>query len=304
MLRRLSLTTAGESHGPGLTAVLTGLPAGLAVDFGLLERELGRRQHGFGRGGRMKIEHDTAEIRGGLRGGETLGSPLVLWIANRDYPTWQEVMSPTGPLDPQRVEQRRLKTPRPGHADLAGGLKYLRRDLRDLLERASARETAARVAAGTFAKMLLAEFGVRLASGVLSLGSVGADDGPARWEELQAVDDGSPLRAIRREREPEMVALVDQARRAGDTLGGAVVVAARGVPPGLGSHVQWHEKLDGRLAQALMSIPAIKAVEIGSGIAASRGFGSAAHDAIERRADGAWHRPTNRAGGLEGGVTN
>ncbi len=302
MLRRLGLTTGGESHGPGLTAILTGLPAGLRVDLGLLERDLRRRQHGFGRGRRMQIERDRAEIRGGVRGGETLGSPVVLWIENRDHAAWRGVMDPLE-VDPHQAEQRRLKAPRPGHADLAGGLKYLRRDLRDVLERASARETTARVAAGAFARMLLAEVGVEIRSGVRALGPLGADAPTPGWEDLLRMDDESPLRAVDRELEPAMVRLVEEARDQGETLGGAVTVVAHGVPPGLGSHVQWSEKLDGRLAQAVMSVPAVKAVEIGGGITASRGFGSAAHDAIERGEAG-WHRPTNRAGGVEGGVTN
>ena len=302
MLRRLGLTTGGESHGPGLTAILSGLPAGLRVELALLEREMARRQHGFGRGRRMQIEHDRAEVRGGVRGGETLGSPVVLWIENRDYANWRGVMDPLE-LEPRAAELRRLKAPRPGHADLAGGLKYLRRDLRDVLERASARESAARVAAGAFAKMLLATVGVELRSGVRSLGPLGADRPVPSWEDLLQVDDESPLRAIDRDLEPEMVRLVEQARDEGETLGGSVTVVAHGVPAGLGSHVAWDEKLDGRLAQAVMSVPAVKAVEIGAAVTASRGFGSAAHDAIERDASG-WRRPTNRAGGLEGGVTN
>jgi chorismate synthase len=302
-VRRLHLTTGGESHGPGLTAILTGLPAGLRVDFDLLARDLARRQHGYGRGRRMQIERDTAEIRGGVRGGETLGSPLVLWIANRDYANWEKVMGPEE-VDPHLAETRRLKTPRPGHTDLAGGIKYQRRDLRDVLERASARETTARVAAGAFAKMLLAELGVEFRSGVRFLGPIGADRPAPTWEDLLQVDDESPLRAIDRSLEEDMVRLVDRAKDEGETLGGAVTVIAHNVPVGLGSHVQWDEKLDGRLAQALMSIHAVKAVEIGAGIDASQGFGSEAHDAIERTPDGRWARPTNRAGGLEGGVTN
>jgi chorismate synthase len=304
MLRRLSLTTGGESHGPGLTAILTGLPAGLRVDLDLLAHDLARRQHGYGRGRRMAIEKDRAEIRGGVRGGETLGSPLVLWIENSDYANWQGVMGP-GELDPVLAEKRRLKSPRPGHADLAGGIKYLRHDLRDILERASARETTARVAAGAFARMLLAEFGVEIKSGVRSLGPIGADRPVPTWEELLRVDETSPLRAIDREREGEMVRLVEQAQRDGDTLGGAVTVIAHNVPVGLGSHVQWSDKLDGRLAQAVMSVHAVKAVEIGAGITAAAGFGSAAHDPIGRdEATGRFTRPTNRAGGLEGGITN
>lgn len=302
-MRRLQLITGGESHGPGLTAILTGLPAGLRVDPGVLARDLARRQHGFGRGRRMQIEKDTAEIRGGVRGGETLGSPVVLWIANRDYVSWEGVMGPET-VDPRLAELRRLKSPRPGHTDLAGGIKYQRRDLRDVLERASARETTARVAAGALARMLLAEFGVEIRSGVRFLGPVGADRPVPTWEDLLQVDETSPLRAIDRSLEPAMVRLVEQAKEEGDTLGGAVTVIAHNVPVGLGSHVQWDEKLDGRLAQAILSIHAVKAVEIGAGVAASQGFGSAAHDAIERTADGRWTRPTNRAGGLEGGVTN
>jgi chorismate synthase len=301
-MRRLQLTTGGESHGPGLTAILTGLPAGMRVDFGVLARDLARRQHGYGRGNRMKIETDAAEVRGGVRGGETLGSPLVLWIANRDYENWVPMMSPVE-VDPRRAEQRRVHIPRPGHADLAGGIKYLRQDLRDILERASARETTARVAAGAFARMLLAEIGIEIRSGVRSLGPIGAGRPVPAWEDLLQVDEESPLRAIDRSLEDEMVRLVDRAKEEGDTLGGAVTVIAHNVPAGLGSHVQWNEKLDGRLAQAVMSIHAVKAVEIGCGVQAAGGFGSAAHDPIARDQAG-WTHPTNRAGGLEGGITN
>jgi chorismate synthase len=301
-MRRLHLTTGGESHGPGLTAILTGLPAGMRVDFDLLARDLARRQHGYGRGNRMKIEKDTAEVTGGVRGGETLGGPLVLWIENRDYVNWKPMMSPVE-VDPRRAEQRRVRTPRPGHTDLAGGLKYDRRDLRDILERASARETTARVAAGAFARMLLREFGVEIRSGVRALGPLGAGSPIPTWEDLANVDEGSPLRAIDRSLEEEMVRLVDRAQEEGDTLGGAVTVIAHNVPAGLGSHVQWDEKLDGRLAQAVMSVHAVKAVEIGAGIAGSQGFGSAAHDPIAREGE-RWVRASNHAGGLEGGITN
>ncbi len=269
-MRKLQLLTGGESHGPGLTALLTGLPAGLRVDLDLLAHDLARRQHGHGRGRRMQIEKDTAEIRAGVRGGETLGSPLVLWIANRDYANWEKVMSPEA-IDPHMAEVRRLKSPRPGHTDLAGGIKYDRRDLRDILERASARETTARVAAGAFARMLLREFGVDIKSGVRFLGPVGAGNPLPTWDDLLQLDETSPLRAIDRSLEPEMVRLVDQAKEEGDTLGGAVTVIAHNVPAGLGSHVQWDEKLDGRLAQAILSIHAVKGVEIGSGIVASQG---------------------------------
>src|SRR6185295_17585131 len=245
MLRRLSLTTAGESHGPGLTALLTGLPAGLAIDFALLERDLARRQHGYGRGRRMAIEKDRAEIRGGVRGGETIGGPLALWIENRDWANWQGAMGVEA-VDPHQAELRRVKGPRPGHVDLPGGQKYDRRDLRDVLERASARETTARVAAGAFARMLLREFGVEIRSGVRSLGPVGADRPTPTWEDLLRVDETSPLRAVDPELEAEMIRLVDRAKAEGDTLGGAVTAIARNVPVGLGSYVQWSEKLDGR----------------------------------------------------------
>ena len=274
----------------------------MRVDFEVLARDLARRQHGYGRGNRMKIEKDTAEVRGGVRGGETLGSPLVLWIANRDYANWEPMMNPVE-VDPRRAEQRRVRSPRPGHTDLAGGIKYLRQDLRDILERASARETTARVAAGAFARMLLQELGVEIRSGVRFLGPIGADRPVPTWEELLQVDESSPLRAIDRSLEEEMVRLVDRAQEEGDTLGGAITVIAHNVPAGLGSHVQWDEKLDGRLAQAVMSIHAVKAVEIGAGVRASAGFGSEAHDPIARE-EGRWTRPTNKAGGLEGGVTN
>jgi len=305
MLRRLRLTTAGESHGPGLTAILEGLPAGLRVDLERLERDLARRQHGHGRGRRMQIERDRAEIRGGVRDGETLGSPLALWVENRDWPNWQRAMSADpAAFDAEFAELRRLRSPRPGHVDLAGGQKYLRRDLRDLLERASARESAARVAAGAFAKMLLAELGVEIRSGVRSLGPLGADAPTPAWEQLLAVDDASPLRAVDAALEPEMIALVDRAKAAGDTLGGSVVVIAHAVPPGLGSHVQWDEKLDGRIAQAMLSVPAVKGIEIGDAVATARGSGSTAHDAIDYSPERGFSRPTNRAGGLEAGISN
>lgn len=306
-MRRLSLTTGGESHGPGLTAVLSGLPAGMPVDFEVIADDMARRQHGHGRGKRMKLEADRVEVRGGVRGAETLGSPIVLWIENQDHKNWIPVMG-ARETDPEWVEKRRFHTPRPGHADLAGGLKYERTDLRDILERASARESAARVAAGAFARMFLRQLGVEIRSGVRFLGEIGADLPTPSWEQVSAVDETSPLRAIHRDLEERMVALVDQAKHEGETLGGAVTVIAHNVPPGLGSHTAWDEKLDGRLAQALMSVPAVKGVEIGGALQAARSFGSQAHDAIELRSEaggeGAWHRPTNHAGGLEGGVTN
>jgi chorismate synthase len=282
--------------------LLLGMPAGLRVDLAVVDDDLRRRQHGYGRGRRMQIEQDTVEVRGGVRGGETLGSPIALWIGNRDYASWEKVMHPET-VDERLAEVRRLKAPRPGHVDLAGGLKYQRHDLRDLLERASARETAARVAAGAFARLLLREVGVEVRSGLRSLGPLGADRPAPTWKELLRVDESSPLRAVDAGLEAEMVALVDRASAAGDTLGGAVTVVAHGVPPGLGSHVHWDEKLDGRLAQAVASIPAVKAVEIGDALLAARSFGSAAHDPIAREGD-AWRRASNHAGGLEAGITN
>jgi chorismate synthase len=251
----------------------------------------------------MKIEADAVEVRGGVRNAETLGSPIALWVENRDFANWVKVMSPEE-TDPHMVEKRRLHSPRPGHVDLAGGIKYERRDLRDVLERASARETAARVAAGAFARMFLVEFGIEIRSGVRSLGPVGKEGPAPTWEDLLRVDEESPLRAIDSALEAEMVAWVDRMSEEGDTLGGAVTVIAHGVPIGLGSHIQWNEKLDGRLARAVMSVPAVKAVEIGNALAASAGPGSDAHDPIERTADGGWHRPSNHAGGLEGGISN
>lgn len=301
-MKRLRLTTAGESHGPGLTAILRGMPYGHRVDLDLLHRDMRRRMHGYGRGARMKIEVDEVEVRSGLRGGVTLGSPIALWIRNRDFDNWRDVMDPLE-VDAEAAERRRIRSPRPGHADLSGSLKYLPNDPRDILERASARESAARVAAGAIARSLLTELGVEIRSGVVSLGPIGVGAEPPTWADLVAVDDSSPLRAVDREMEPAMVALIDEMKAAGETLGGSVTVIAHNVPAGLGSHTHWDEKLDARLARAVMSVPAIKAVEIGGALAAARGPGSEAHDAIERDGE-SWRRPTNRAGGLEGGVTN
>jgi len=296
-------TTAGESHGPQLTVIVTGMPAGVRLDRERLQRDLRRRQHGYGRGGRMKIETDEAEVTAGVRGGETLGSPIAMTIRNRDFDNWRGAMDPWE-LDAAEAHKRRVHAPRPGHVDLAGGMKYGRRDLRDILERASARETAARVAAGGIAKELLRAFGIELRSGVASVGSAGNPHYAPTWEELAAVDDDSPLRALRRDDEPAMVAAVDAAREAGETLGGTIVVAARGVPVGLGSYVQWSEKLDGRIAQAILSIHAVKAVAIGDGVAAAERLGSDVHDPLYFDGERRYHRTTNRAGGLEGGVTN
>jgi chorismate synthase len=302
-MAQFAFVTAGESHGPELTIIVTGLPAGLRLDRERVNLDLKRRQHGYGRGGRMKIESDEAEVTAGVRGGETLGSPVAITIRNRDFDNWRGAMDPWE-IDEKEAHKRRVHAPRPGHVDLAGGLKYDRRDLRDILERASARETASRVAAGAVAKELLRAFGIEIRSGVSSVGAAGDPNDAPSWDDLGAVEDDSPLRAIRREHEPAMIAEVDRAREAGETLGGTIVVAARGVPVGLGSYVQWNEKLDGRIAQAILSIHAVKAVAIGDGVAAAGRIGSEVHDALYFDQERRYHRRTNRAGGLEGGVTN
>jgi chorismate synthase len=299
----LRLTTAGESHGPRLTAILEGMPAGLTIDPAFVAAELARRQHGYGRGGRMKIEKDAAVFEGGVRGGRTLGSPIAIGVANADFANWESVMGPLE-VDPADAAAKRLTRPRPGHADLAGGQKFGARDLRDVLERASARESAARVAAGAVCKLLLRECGITVASGVLSLGAVADARSPRSFASLEKVREDSPLRAVDAGLEAEMVAAVNEARSRGDTLGGSILVGAHGVPAGLGSFASWDRKLDGRIARALLSVPAVKAIEFGSAIEASQGPGSRAHDEIERSADGSLRRRTNRAGGLEAGVTN
>jgi chorismate synthase len=300
---RLTLQTAGESHGPLLTGLVTGLPAGLKIDVAALNGDLARRQHGYGRGGRMKIEKDEARFTGGLRGGETLGGPVAFEIANRDYGVWEKVMGPVE-VDVEAAGKRKLTSPRPGHADLAGGLKYGRRDLRDILERASARESAARVAAGALCRQLLDAFGIRVRSGVLSIGDVAVPGGARAFEDLEKVDETSPFRLVDRSVEAAMKDAVDAAAKDGDTLGGTILVGARGVPAGLGSHVSWEEKLDGRIARALMSIPSVKAVSLGEGVTNAVRRGSAAHDPIARDAERGFFRTSNRAGGLEGGITN
>lgn len=299
----LRLVTAGESHGPRLTAILEGIPAGLRIDSAFIDRDLARRQHGYGRGGRMKIEKDRATLEGGIRGGVTLGSPIAIGIENRDFANWSKVMHPLE-NDPIASAERRVTRPRPGHADLAGGMKFGAGDLRDVLERASARESAARVAGGAVCKLLLVECGIEVASGVLSVGPVIDPESPRSFAALQKVREDSPLRAMDASLEKEMIAAIDEAKRAGDTLGGSILVGARGVPPGLGSYTSWDRKLDARIGAALFSIPAVKAVELGSSIEASRGPGSLAHDEIERGRRGNLQRRSNRAGGLEAGVTN
>ncbi len=297
-------TTAGESHGRALVAVIEGLPAGVPVDVEQINRELARRQWGYGRGGRMKIEQDRAEILSGIRHGLSLGSPLALMIENKDWANWTDVMA-TEPRDIPADKSRRVKRPRPGHADLAGGQKFGARDLRNVLERASARETAARVACGALAKQLLAPFSVEIRSHVIQLGGVPEAPLELAWETITAVPEDAPLRCADAQAQGRMIELIDEKRRAGDTLGGIFEVVAQGVVPGLGSHTAWDEKLDGRLAQAVMSIPAVKAVAIGAGAQASSLPGSEVHDEIAYDdTTRQFIRMTNRAGGLEGGITN
>jgi len=300
----LRFTTAGESHGRSLVAIIEGLPAGLPVDQEAIDYELRRRQLGYGRGGRMKIERDHADILTGVRHGLTLGSPITLLIENKDWPNWTEVMA-AEPRDLAPEKSRRLKRPRPGHADLAGGLKYDVRDLRNILERASARETTARVACGALAKQLLAAFGVEVRSHVIQLGGIPGTPLELSWTEIAAIPDDAPLHCADDDAQQKMIELIDETRKKGDTLGGIFEVVARGVVPGLGSHTSWDLKLDGLLAQAVMSIPAVKAVAIGAGAEASSLPGSEVHDEIAYNAETReFIRETNRAGGLEGGITN
>jgi chorismate synthase len=297
-------TTAGESHGRALVAIVEGLPAGLPIDIDQINHELWRRQQGYGRGGRMKIEQDQIEILSGVRHGLSLGSPLALTIENKDWANWKEVMA-TDAREIPSEKSRRVKRPRPGHADLAGGLKYDAHDLRNVLERASARETAARVACGAIAKQLLATFGIEIRSHVIQLGGIPAKSLELTFDQIASIPDDSPLRCADKDVEQNMIALIDQKKSEGDTLGGIFEVVARKVPPGLGSHTSWDQKLDGVLAQAVMSIHAVKAVAIGAGIEASSLPGSEVHDEISYNDETKeFIRATNRAGGLEGGVTN
>jgi chorismate synthase len=309
----LRFLTAGESHGRALVVIVDGLPAGLTVDADALDRDLRRRQMGYGRGRRMAIESDAAAIVGGVRRGHTTGAPVALMIDNRDWVNWAFTMHPDAqpPADAGGAHRPPVTRPRPGHADLAGAIKYGHADMRDVLERASARETAARVAAGALARRLLAEVGIEIASHVIAIGAERADAAAVPFEAIAGRADASPVRCIDEAAAARMTAAIDAARQAGDTLGGVFEVAARGVPAGLGSYAQWDRRLDGRLAQALMSIPAIKAVGIGLGAEAAGLPGSQVHDEIlplpggqPGRPPRPAVRPTNRAGGLEGGVTN
>jgi chorismate synthase len=297
-----------------LVVIVDGLPAGLPIDAGALARDLRRRQQGYGRGRRMAIESDAAIVAGGVRRGRTTGAPVALTIDNRDWVNWALTMHPDEhpPADAGGARRPPVTRPRPGHADLAGAVKYGHADLRDVLERASARETAARVAAGALARQLLGQVAIDLASHVTAIGPESPADRNAPFEAIAALPDDSPTRCVDGAASARMIAAIDAAREAGDTLGGVFEVAARGVPAGLGSYAQWDRRLDGRLAQALMSIPAIKAVSIGIGAEAARMRGSQVHDEILPPAGGATGshatfpalRPTNHAGGLEGGVTN
>ena len=299
----LRFLTAGESHGPALTVVVDGLPAGVVVDRAAIDSDLRRRQGGYGRGGRMKIETDAVEILSGVRHGRTLGSPVTLVVRNRDHENWKDVMSPD-PQPPEARRRRALKHPRPGHADLAGALKFLTDDLRNVLERASARETTSRVAAGALARGLLAAAGVEVRSHVVRIGEAVLPAGiDVPWEALAAVEE-SPVRCVDGTVATAMIAAIDRAKKDGNTLGGVFEVVVRGLPPGLGSFAQWDRRLDGRLGQAFLSIQAVKAVALGAGFEGGWTPGASFHDEILFSDERGLHRGSNRAGGLEGGVSN
>lgn len=301
-------STAGESHGPALVAVVEGVPAGLRLLAADIDAELARRQKGYGRGRRMQIEQDAVELLSGVRAGETLGSPIAMLVRNKDWKSWSEIMDPAPrPEDAGEGRKRVLTRVRPGHADLSGILKYDRRDARDILERASARETTARVAAGAVARRLLAELGITIGSHVVHLGGIDAAVPATLPGDLNAAADPSPLRTLDAAAEARMIARIDELKKAGNTAGGIAEVVVRGLPVGLGSHVSWDRKLDGRLARAILSIPAVKGMEFGAGFDAARKSGAEVHDEIEvapgNPRTGNVRRKTNRAGGLEGGIT-
>lgn len=299
MLRYL---TAGESHGKGLTVIIEGMPSGLSLSADFINLELARRQKGYGRGGRMKIESDTVEITGGVRHGKTLGSPISLFVPNRDYKNWQEEMNAEAT---NFASKKVVECPRPGHADLAGGLKYNQHDLRNILERASARETTVRVAAGAVARKLLVEFGIKIVGHVINIGGIKNPSDPPPLDQLEKLAEEDDVRCFDPEISKKMKAQIDAAKRNGDTVGGSFEIMIAGVPAGLGSHVHWDRKLDGKIAQAIMSIQAIKGVEIGLGFEEGNRLGSEAHDEIYFDAPRKhFYHATNRAGGLTGGTTN
>ena len=299
-MTQFRFTTAGESHGPGLVAIVEGMPAGLEVDRAALDRDMARRQLGHGRGGRMKIETDTVDIRSGLRHGRTLGSPIAVLVANRDYANWEERMSPW----PVEAEIEEVHLPRPGHADLVGSQKYGHTDIRNVLERASARETAARVAAGSIARSLLSAVGVSVHSHVTQIASIRAPEGDRLGPEDFAAVDEDPVRCLDPEASAAMVEEINRLRKANESLGGTFEVLAFGLVPGLGSHISWEDRLDGRLAGAVASIQSVKGVAIGEAWEVASRPGSDAHDEIFWSEERGYHRETNHAGGLEGGMTN
>jgi chorismate synthase len=304
----LRFTTAGESHGPALVSILERAPAGIPLLIEDIDNDLARRQQGYGRGRRMQIEKDHAEILSGVRAGETIGSPIALLIRNRDWDNWRDVMDHAPDSSDAGPRRRAVTRPRPGHADLSGMLKYDRDDARDILERASARETTARVAAGAICRKLLRELGITIGSHVIELGGVAASNDIPLPDDINGTADASPLRTLDKDAELKMIELIDAAKKDGDTLGGVCEVICRGLPVGMGSHVSWDRKLDGRIGAAMMSIHAVKGVGIGIGFEAARRRGSQVHDEIlassNRFRSADVERRTNRAGGLEGGITN
>jgi chorismate synthase len=294
--------TAGETHGPQLTIIIEGMPSNLPLTAEAINEQLQRRQKGYGRGRRMQIEKDTVQIVGGVRHGKTTGAPIALVVENNDWKNWTKVMG-SEPNEEGDEAKRRVNRPRPGHADLNGGLKYNQKDLRNILERSSARETTSRVAVGAVARQLLAAFGVKVAGQVLRIGEVVAARADLPLEELMRITEESPMRVVDREAEQQMIAAVDAAKAAGDTLGGIVECIIAGVPVGLGSHAQWDRKLDGRIAQAVVATQAFKGCEFGIGFEAAERPGSKVHDEIVYTAEQGFRRATNRAGGFEGGMT-
>ena len=302
--RGLRYLTAGESHGPQLTTIIEGVPAGLTLLAEHINEDLARRQKGYGRGRRMQIEKDEVKILSGVRHGKTLGSPITLVVENRDWKHWTNIMGIEPPTDDTEEVKRKVTRPRPGHADLNGAIKYGHRDMRNVLERSSARETTVRVAAGAVAKRILAELGIRIASHVVEIGGVKAEHTAyTSLEELQQVTEQSPVRCFDAEAEKKMMAAIDEAKEKGDSIGGIVEVIVEGVPVGVGSYVHYDRKLDAKIAAAIVSINAFKGVEFGIGFEAARRFGSEVHDEIIWSEETGYTRKTNRLGGFEGGMT-